>query len=62
MTIIVEASAEAAGAEARAASAQELAHHIKSVVGVSTRIDVRDPGGAPRSEGKARRVVDHRGA
>ncbi len=28
---------------ARAKSAKELAHHIKSVVGVSTRVEVRDP-------------------
>ena len=41
-------------------TAKELAHHIKSVVGVSTRIEVRDPGGIARSEGKARRVIDNR--
>ena len=45
---------------ARAASAKELAHHIKSVVGVSTKIEVHDPDGVQRSEGKAKRVVDNR--
>ena len=60
MTVHVEATLEAGEAAARAASAKELAHHIKSVVGISTRIDVRDPGGVPRSEGKAKRVVDNR--
>jgi phenylacetate-CoA ligase len=30
------------------------------VVGVSARITIHDPGGAPRSEGKAKRVVDNR--
>lgn len=60
MTVITEALPSAADAAARAASAKELAHHIKGVVGVSAKIDVREPGGAPRSEGKARRVVDKR--
>lgn len=60
MTVHVEAAPNAASAEARAASAKELAHHIKSVVGVSTRIEVRDPDSMVRSEGKAKRVVDNR--
>ncbi|OCW57782.1 phenylacetate--CoA ligase PaaK [Hoeflea olei] len=60
MTVHVEASAGAADAEARAASARELAHHIKSTVGVSARIDVAEPGAVARSEGKAKRVVDNR--
>ena len=60
MTVITEALPNAATDAARAASAKELAHHIKSVVGVSCKIDTRPLGGAPRSEGKARRVVDNR--
>ena len=60
MTVHVECAPEAADDAARAASARELAHHIKSVVGVSTRIAIHDPGFVPRSEGKARRVVDNR--
>ena len=60
MTVHVEATPEAADAEARNASAQELAHHIKSVVGVSTRITVSEPNTVARSEGKAKRVVDNR--
>lgn len=60
MIVHAEATAAAAGDEARKASAKELAHHIKSVVGVSTRINVHQPGGAPRSDGKAKRVVDNR--
>jgi len=60
MIVHCEATAAAAGNDARAASSKELAHHIKSVVGVSTRITVHEPGGAPRSEGKAKRVVDNR--
>ncbi|MCW1932383.1 phenylacetate--CoA ligase PaaK [Pararhodobacter zhoushanensis] len=60
MVVHCEATDSSAGAEARAASAKELAHHIKSVVGVSTKITVHNPGGAPRSDGKAKRVVDNR--
>ena len=60
MTVHVEATAQAGDAAARAASAKELAHHIKSVVGVSSKIEVHDPNGIERSEGKAKRVVDNR--
>ena len=45
--------------EARAA-AERLAHHIKSLIGTSARIDLRPTGGIERSMGKARRVVDQR--
>ncbi|MGZ9722126.1 phenylacetate--CoA ligase PaaK [Rhizobium miluonense] len=60
MTVHVECTPEAADEAARAGSARELAHHIKSVVGVSTRIEVQTPGTVARSEGKAKRVVDNR--
>ncbi|MFC5392133.1 phenylacetate--CoA ligase PaaK [Bosea vestrisii] len=60
MVVHVEAMPHAADAVARASSAKELAHHIKSVVGVSTKIEVGDPDSVERSAGKARRVVDNR--
>jgi len=60
MIVHCEATEAAASDAAKAASSKELAHHIKSVVGVSTKINVHAPGGAPRSEGKAKRVVDNR--
>ncbi|RYE75411.1 MAG: phenylacetate--CoA ligase, partial [Hyphomicrobiales bacterium] len=60
MVVHVEAMPHANDANARAASARELAHHIKSVVGVSTKIEVGDPDSVERSAGKARRVVDNR--
>jgi phenylacetate-CoA ligase len=60
MTVHVECTAEAADENARAACAQTLAHSIKNVVGVTATIAIRDPGSVPRSEGKAKRVVDHR--
>ncbi len=39
---------------------RQLRKEIKEFVGVTTRIEVRDPGGIPRSEGKAVRVIDER--
>lgn len=60
MVVHVEAMPHAADEAARASSAKELAHHIKSVVGVSTKIKVGDPDSVERSAGKARRVVDNR--
>jgi len=60
MTVHVECATDFADAAARAQSAKELAHHIKSVVGISTKIEVGDPATIARSEGKAKRVVDNR--
>ena len=60
MVVHVEAASQAGDAAARSASAKELAHHIKSVIGVSTKIEVHEPNGIQRSEGKAKRVVDNR--
>ena len=62
MIVHVECTATEAASEARAASARELAHHIKSIIGISTRIEVHDPDDVARSEGKAQRVVDNRPA
>lgn len=60
MTIHVEATANGADDANRAASAKELQHHIKSVVGVSSKIVVNDPDSLDRSQGKAKRVIDNR--
>ncbi|WP_379062482.1 phenylacetate--CoA ligase PaaK [Mesorhizobium sp. UC22_110] len=60
MTVHVEAMPHAVEIAQRTASAKELAHHIKSVVGVSTKIVVGDPDSVERSAGKARRIVDNR--
>lgn len=44
-----------------ASIARELQHHIKTIVGVSTRVDVMQPDGIPRTlTGKAMRIVDQR--
>ncbi|GGK56876.1 phenylacetate--CoA ligase PaaK [Amphritea balenae] len=55
----VELAPEAASANQDQA-AKELSHHIKSVVGISTKIEILPMGGIPRSEGKAKRVFDNR--
>ncbi|KTQ96366.1 phenylacetate--CoA ligase [Aureimonas ureilytica] len=60
MCVHVECTGEAAAPAARAAAAKALSHRIKSVIGVSSRIEIHDPNGIVRSEGKAKRVVDNR--
>ena len=47
-------------ADALAAKSKDVRHHIKSIIGVSCQVDVKAPGGIPRSEGKAVRVIDQR--
>jgi phenylacetate-CoA ligase len=61
MTVRVEA-APLADAPARSRAAAALAHHLKSSVGLSTTVRVEEPGSLERSAGKARRVLDRRGA
>ena len=41
-------------------AAHELAHHIKSYIGISTHIEVKASGTIERSVGKAKRVIDRR--
>ncbi|MDD5250084.1 MAG: phenylacetate--CoA ligase [Rhodocyclaceae bacterium] len=41
-------------------AAHELAHHIKSYIGISTHIRIVEVGGVERSVGKAKRVIDRR--
>eukprot|EP01155_Anaeramoeba_flamelloides_P021469 Anaeramoba_flamelloidesa588571_6.p1 GENE.a588571_6~~a588571_6.p1 ORF type:complete len:189 (-),score=31.52 a588571_6:193-759(-) len=55
----VELAPEASGAD-EAAVIKELQHHIKSYIGISTKIDIVPTGSIPRSEGKAKRVFDQR--
>jgi phenylacetate-CoA ligase len=42
------------------AAGKRLAHHIKSLIGVSAGVKVLPPGGVERSLGKAKRIVDRR--
>jgi len=59
MTVNVEL-AEGVDSGTGDTAAAELKHRIKSHIGVSTRILVHSTGGIPRSEGKAKRIVDNR--
>lgn len=59
LTIIVERTEEA-GADNSESIAAELRKQVKDYIGVSAVIEMRDPGGVPRSEGKAVRVIDER--
>ena len=52
-----EPGVDSAGFEALAAG---VAHHIKSMIGISTEVKVQSPGVIPRSQGKAVRVRDLR--
>lgn len=56
----VELKVGAEGADIKESAAKELAHHIKSYIGISTKIQVQDAGTLSRSEGKAKRVFDRR--
>ena len=59
MTVLVEAEYGVTGEERREAAAL-LTHHVKEIIGVTTTVEVRDPGTVERSLGKAQRVVDRR--
>jgi phenylacetate-CoA ligase len=43
-----------------ASATRELQHHIKSYIGISTRVNVLQPNSIERSAGKAKRVIDQR--
>ena len=58
-TIEINVELTAGGDEG--AVAIDLKHRIKSYIGISTTVRVHQPGGIPRSEGKAQRIVDKRG-
>lgn len=60
MIVHAEATPAASSAEARTASERELAHHIKSTIGISSKVEIHEPDGVARSQGKAQRVVDNR--
>lgn len=62
LTVRVEIKPELAQASAMdvASCAQDLKHHIKSFIGVTTKISIVGEGEVPRSMGKAQRVIDKR--
>ncbi|MFN4272473.1 MAG: phenylacetate--CoA ligase PaaK [Aliihoeflea sp.] len=60
MVVHVEALAHAAVEDARKASAATLREYIKEVIGVTVIVNVTEPEGVARSQGKAQRIVDNR--
>lgn len=59
ITVVVEARA-GVGSDAYDACNQDLAHHIKNLIGVTADIKTVTPGTVERSVGKAKRVIDMR--
>ncbi|MDN5794830.1 MAG: phenylacetate--CoA ligase [Intrasporangium sp.] len=59
LTVLVEPHERMAASEA-ATLAHRLEHTIKTRIGTTARVEVRDPGTIERSMGKARRIVDER--
>jgi phenylacetate-CoA ligase len=59
VSVDVEAS-PGVPADAYAEVARDVAHHIKSLIGITTDVNVKSPGAVPRSQGKAVRVRDLR--
>jgi phenylacetate-CoA ligase len=60
MTVHVEATPLAADPAQYQGASVELAHRIKSIVGITAHIQIHPPSTLPRSEGKARRLIDNR--
>jgi phenylacetate-CoA ligase len=60
MTVRVEARRGSTD-ESRAACDRDLAHRIKSLIGISATVETLASGGIERSGGKAKRIVDLRG-
>jgi phenylacetate-CoA ligase len=60
LTVLCEpATAELAGVSAHIL-AERIGQALREATGLSMHIDLREPGGVPRSEGKAVRVIDRR--
>ena len=60
MKILTEAAQGHRSTQARTEAAADLMAKIKASVGISVSVDVADPGGVARSQGKAVRIVDTR--
>ena len=60
MTVKVEARPGADEAS-RAACSRDLAHHVKSLIGIAVTVETLPAGAIERSMGKAKRIVDLRG-
>lgn len=60
MRVLVESSRDFSAPEVRQRSAAELRDKLKANIEITVTIDVADPGGVARSQGKAIRIIDKR--
>ena len=60
IAVLVEARADAADEETRAAAGRDVARDVKSRIGITCEVRVMEPESIERSIGKARRIVDLR--
>lgn len=60
LNVHCEANPANASEAERTASSAALEKAVKDFIGISVKAQVHEPGGVPRSEGKAQRVVDNR--
>jgi len=62
LLVRVECNAElgAQGDDAKRAFRDQVAHDVRTMLGLRTMVEVVDPGTYPRTDFKARRVIDDR--
>ncbi len=60
LTIVAEAAPKYTDEGSKASAAKDLMAAVKSNIGVTSKVEIREPNGVPRSEGKAKRVFDYR--
>jgi phenylacetate-CoA ligase len=60
MRVFCECAEAGLSADQRGAASQALSDRIKQTIGISVAVEVMDPGGVARSEGKAVRIIDKR--
>jgi phenylacetate-CoA ligase len=60
LKVLTEAAEGFTAQATRAHAASELKNRIKRTVGVSVTVEVTEPGGVARSQGKAVRIIDNR--
>jgi len=60
LTVNVEVRSNEHSDSERNNMAKELQHHVKSLIGISTRVNVLNQNSVARSQGKAQRVLDKR--
>jgi phenylacetate-CoA ligase len=56
LTVHVECGGDLVDEASRTRAARELAHHVKSLIGITISVEVHAPGAIERSTGKAKRI------